>query len=1434
MKKKLLRQTAIPVLTAACVFSQVGMAFSAISSSNTGYTAQAYTQGTWKHEAQGWKHYDGNQKPNTGWIYTESGWYYIDPATGFMKTGWLQDEKGRWFYLESAADQGGIEGRLHTGWMKDPSGSWYFMNTVPGSDFGVMLTGWQWIDNSCYYFGTDSTGNVGILYRNTTTPDGYSVNADGRWINADGSIRHDQKGIASAVKADGTPIEKGSSTDSYDSESGSSSSGGSHSSGSGGSSNSGNGSSNNGGSSNGSSSDNSGSNNNGGNNGNNGSDNNGGSNGNNGSDNNGGDNGNNDSDDKNDGTTVSVVNENKTKIMKVDSLGKWLIITFDERYNADNCIVTVDGKNVTDSLTKVTDDGSIAKLPLIGTPGTVTAVSKEDSKKSESVVLNAKADENSVYEKEGYLPEKILGHGAIPVWDYYLTNYDDKGHVRVTPSKTTITLDAVREAHPSYSPDAEIDENGNGTVTIMFNYNTAEEKEWFDAISGLELVQYNENRNTINDHLEFESKTNVPHGHGKVGTLTLNLGQKNFRSNGRYYVRVRSEAGKSAMASIHVVNKQAPTLLISESAISGCNLHFTVKDMTYGVTVPVERVTLTDPTGDTKELNKIDDWYLIGDLFVLYNDVNAENGRNNIPYNGTYTITLYSNGFKTVNKSFHVTGGEDVPAAMQVSTLSVDAVSRATSSGSTSGSGDGGSATTSADLIFDSDLLVNANILNDMGEQNDAVNGIIDYWDMLSKVDSVFDTGDTTYYTWLDYYNAVSDADLEGTVLTFAEYKKNGTNTLNRPYAVKEVLEDGLLGDIQSSDSYGRFDAPAVTVTSATEGNDLVLSCQDADYLKKVTDLYLNGNWKELDSNKYTVDAEAGTITIKADTLKSGEVTVTIDASGYKSQTVKVDYNKVVEENLNLKVNYTEDKNAFTPDETGKATVSFTVEGSEGDFLKHLIYNESVVLDKGTENADLVWTRGTESLDSVYYVVEESSNVITLYNVTPGVHTITIQANSEYYPKALSAKFEVEEVKKDENENALAAPEVAGAKLVTSFDPNYYHISFNGDTKAITAYLEALMKDGTTITVGENDYHRDQMFGSDYAYRYSQKDSAYGGPRVCLDLTADGFNTSGATTITIEVAGYETLTFALDKDGNVTNSTPDEKEDKKAPSFAAQEITAGEKLKLICDDKDYLQSVSVLVGSKELNAEYSDSALIVDTAELSAGTVTLTLKADEYEDQTISLTVKEVKNDLLNAPEVDSSSFVKASFGDDDYYHVSFVGTENDIYEYLKLVATSGRVYVNNVLYKSTSFFWNSKISYKTSNDPYNGGKAIYLDLTADGFNRATNTVKIVLDGYNDLEFTVNAADTQEAKIEINEIPVAAVAPDTDSEFDFSDSETVVNDSQEEIIEVSDSEEIDEIETIDSVIDKTESEDSEIEEIAEIEESDSNKEDSSEISTDKQ
>lgn len=64
-------------------------------------------------------------------------------------------------------------------------------------------------------------------------------------------------------------------------------------------------------------------------------------------------------------------------------------------------------------------------------------------------------------------------------------------------------------------------------------------------------------------------------------------------------------------------------------------------------------------------------------LFVLYNDVTAENGTNHLLYNGMYTLTIYSNGYKTISKDFKITDGiEDTDTA----TLSVDAVSRATAS----------------------------------------------------------------------------------------------------------------------------------------------------------------------------------------------------------------------------------------------------------------------------------------------------------------------------------------------------------------------------------------------------------------------------------------------------------------------------------------------------------------------------------------------------------------------------------------------------------------------------------------------------------------------------------------------------------------------------------------------------------------------------------
>ena len=110
------------------------------------------------------------------WIQDEKGWWYKRPDGSYPKNSWgyeAYNGKSYWYYFLDS-------GYMATGWV-DVNGSKYYL--FPNSDGwkGRMLTGWQWIDGNCYYL--DSQGqNEGALYRNTTTPDGYAVDSEGRWV----------------------------------------------------------------------------------------------------------------------------------------------------------------------------------------------------------------------------------------------------------------------------------------------------------------------------------------------------------------------------------------------------------------------------------------------------------------------------------------------------------------------------------------------------------------------------------------------------------------------------------------------------------------------------------------------------------------------------------------------------------------------------------------------------------------------------------------------------------------------------------------------------------------------------------------------------------------------------------------------------------------------------------------------------------------------------------------------------------------------------------------------------------------------------------------------------------------------------------------------------------------------------------------------------
>ena len=110
------------------------------------------------------------------WIQDEKGWWYKRADGSYPKNSWgyeAYNGKSYWYYFLDS-------GYMATGWV-DVNGSKYYL--FPNSDGwkGRMLTGWQWIDGNCYYLDLQGQ-NEGALYRNTTTPDGFTVDSEGRWV----------------------------------------------------------------------------------------------------------------------------------------------------------------------------------------------------------------------------------------------------------------------------------------------------------------------------------------------------------------------------------------------------------------------------------------------------------------------------------------------------------------------------------------------------------------------------------------------------------------------------------------------------------------------------------------------------------------------------------------------------------------------------------------------------------------------------------------------------------------------------------------------------------------------------------------------------------------------------------------------------------------------------------------------------------------------------------------------------------------------------------------------------------------------------------------------------------------------------------------------------------------------------------------------------
>jgi len=127
-----------------------------------GSSTNTSSQG-WENTDRGWKYKESNGSYVTNtWKQVDGIWYFFD-GEGHIATSWRQID-GAWYFFNAS-------GAMLTGWVQSGN-DWYYLNPS-----GAMATGWVQSGNDWYYMSPS-----GAMLSNTTTADGYRLDASGRWV----------------------------------------------------------------------------------------------------------------------------------------------------------------------------------------------------------------------------------------------------------------------------------------------------------------------------------------------------------------------------------------------------------------------------------------------------------------------------------------------------------------------------------------------------------------------------------------------------------------------------------------------------------------------------------------------------------------------------------------------------------------------------------------------------------------------------------------------------------------------------------------------------------------------------------------------------------------------------------------------------------------------------------------------------------------------------------------------------------------------------------------------------------------------------------------------------------------------------------------------------------------------------------------------------
>lgn len=962
----------------------------------------------------------------------------------------------------------------------------------------------------------------------------------------------------------------------------------------------------------------------------------------------------------NSSTKTDLVVDEQTKLVDT-GWNQYVAVRFTDGNSLSNCTLTVDGTVVNNACSNVTTDGSIVKWESTTWNPAKLVITK--GSQSQTVTLSQTANPATPTVGQKADAYYFLANGPVYVWDYHLTNYDAAGKVRVAPATTQFSLtNKEQDAIKFYSPDAILKQDDtasnlykvSGTVELMFNYakGTDAEKTWVDGITDVDLVSADDRNNILNDNLNYARHTDYEHGNSTVACITVPLGQSNFYSNGRYQLRVTSN-GTSKLFPIHVVNETKPYMELTDAVHANQNVHFRVYNMTYAITQPIYQVDLTDPNNNTRTLEKFEDWYLIGDSFILYNDTN-----DNLPVNGNYTLTVYADGFQKFTMKFNVNDATEQNVSIQKAALpyGIDTYSGSSVGGGSASSGsgsEGGSNTMNAYIVFNADLLANAEIMTKLNTGNEYATAIANRWAEMSKV-SVYAEGSNKSYTYSGFITATNLSHGQNKALTFAGYVASGKateNTRGNPYSVKQVLEDNLLGEATSFSETANKAAPDISLvklendkyvnaSSVTEGQNAMFQCLDKAYLEKLAEngsIYKGtASHQPFASTDYSVDTEKGILTISKEKLTLGDNSITVQVNGYQTVRLSVPYQKVLEA---VKLSAPTEAVALG----NPVTITCNAENHKDgvcDFFANVTSVEltgpdgktKTVLPKGQEGSDLGYEVSNNTL-----VLCKNQFADTWKENAVGKYTLTLKAGYGY--ETQKVEFEI----KAKEETPVTPP--VGDKDVPAYESWTLTRGYFGSGKlcfgasghnstAVQPYLNAI----TAIKLGD-------VTLTPVSYSSQVEANKY-----CIDKGTDqtiyfypaDFSITDSTTITIVADGYKDFTLVIGADGKVvtggdSGETPggDSEVTAKEPPMnwtAELDFWKDYTLKAGMGHSEFMENISTVIvneityedGYVNNNTKYSISNTTDGIIKLGKGNMTSTpnvvvIKATGYKDLTLTI-----------------------------------------------------------------------------------------------------------------------------------------------------------------------------------------------------------------------